>query len=214
MLNRIECLSREDWLKARFQGIGGSEAAAAVGLSPWMTPLELWRLKTGQTKAKDLSGNAAVEQGVRMEPILRDFFAAMHTEYSVEHHPYDILFQEERPFIFASLDGELTEIETGRKGILEIKTGTPSGAKWKEWADGNMPQNYYIQTIHQLLATGYDFVRLFACLYSMNGDKTIKEYEIERSDVEEDLAWLLEQETRFWNRNVLGGMIPATPLVL
>lgn len=214
MLKRFSFVTREEWLSGRHQGIGGSEAAAAIGLSPWMTPLELWRLKTGQTKAKDLSGNAAVEQGVRMEPILRDFFAAMHPEYSVEHHPYDLLFQEERPFIFASLDGELTEVETGRKGILEIKTGTPTGAKWKEWADGNMPQNYYIQTIHQLLSTGYDFVRLFACLYSINGDKTIKEYEIERSDVEEDLAWLLEQETRFWNRNVIGGMIPATPLVL
>lgn len=215
MLKRIACEDRESWLIARGrQGIGGSEAAAAVGLSPWMTPLELWRLKTGQTKAKDLSGNAAVEKGNQWEPILRDLFAATHPEYQVEYHQYDILYQDERPWLFATLDGELLK-EDGRKGVLEIKTATPNGKTgWGKWSNGSMPENYYVQCCHELLASGFDFVRLFACLFSMDGSYTIKEYEVERCDAQDDIDWLLEQETRFWNRNVLGGMIPATPLVL
>lgn len=214
MLKRIIYNDRDAWLSGRnAQGIGGSEAAAAVGLSPWQTPIELWKLKTGATPPKDLSGNAAVEQGNRMEPILRDFYMATHTEYQLDYHPYDLLFQAERPWLFATLDGELVD-ESGRQGILEIKTATPTGkAGWEKWANGNLPQNYYIQVLHQLLATGYDFVRLFAALYSMNGDITLREYEIERADVREDLDWLLEQEKEFWKK-VENGIMPAQPLIL
>lgn len=216
MLRRIECADREEWLAARQeQGIGGSEAAAVVGMSPWMTPLQLWQQKLGVIPPKDLSGNAAVEQGNRMEPILRDFFRKLHPEYIVEHHAFDILFQGERPYLFATLDGEIIERDTNRRGILEIKTGTPTGKDgWAKWNNGNMPPNYYVQCAHQLLATGYDFVRLFACLYSQNGDMTLKTYEIERADVEEDLEWLLEKEERFWNHNIIGGMMPSMPLTL
>lgn len=214
MLKRRIFDDRESWLAGRnAQGIGGSEAAAAVGMSPWQTPLELWKLKIGAIPPKDLSGNAAVEQGNRMEPILRDFYAATHPEYDIDYHPYDLLYQKERPWLFATLDGELTD-EDGRHGILEIKTATPNGkAGWEKWANGNLPQNYYIQTLHQLLATGYDFVRVFVALYSMNGDITLREYEIERADIREDLEWLLEEETAFWDK-VQRGEMPSMPLTL
>lgn len=213
MLKRIVYEDRESWLDGRGRGIGGSEAAAAIGMSPWQTPIDLWKLKLGVSAPKDLSGNSAVAQGVRMEPILRDFFASLHPELTIEHHPYDILYQEERPWLFATLDGELLD-GNGRRGILEIKTGTPNGKTgWEKWANGQMPDHYFIQCCHQLLATGYDFVRLFACLYSANGDMTIKEYEIERSDVPDDLKWLLGKETEFWSM-VERGVMPSMPLVL
>jgi putative phage-type endonuclease len=213
MQKRIECKDRAEWLNTRSIGIGASEGAAAVGMSPWQTPIELWKLKSGITAPKDLSGNAAVEQGNRMEPILRNFYMGTHEEYTLEYHPYDIIYQEDRPWLFATLDGELTD-ENGRRGILEIKTATPNGkAGWDKWANGNLPQNYYIQTLHQMLATGYEFVRLFAALYAMNGDITLREYEIERDDVKDDMAWLLEQETEFW-RKVTNNIMPAMPLML
>lgn len=213
MQKRIECKDRAEWLNTRSVGIGASEGAAAVGMSPWQTPIELWKLKSGITAPKDLSGNAAVEQGNRMEPILRNFYMGTHEEYTLEYHPYDIIYQEDRPWLFATLDGELID-EGGRHGILEIKTATPNGkAGWDKWANGNLPQNYYIQTLHQMLATGYEFVRLFAALYSLNGDITLREYEIERNDVKDDMDWLLEQETEFW-RKVTNNIMPAMPLLL
>lgn len=214
MLQRIRCEDRESWLQMRGVGIGGSEAAAAIGMSPWQTPLDLWKLKCGIAAPKDLSGNPVVEQGVRMEPILRTFFIALNPQYKLEYYPYDLLFQAERPWLFATLDGELVE-ESGRRGVLEIKTGTPNGkAGWDKWANGNLPENYFIQTLHQLLATDYDFVRLFACLYSANGDMTLKTYEIERADVSGDLEWLMQRETDFWEKNVIGGVMPSMPLTL
>lgn len=214
MLERLHFETREEWLAGRnAQGIGGSEAAAAVGMSPWQTPLDLWRLKIGAVEPKDISSNAAVEKGVRMEPILRDFYAATHPEYEIAHFPFDMLYQSERPWLFATLDGELAD-EGGKRGILEIKTATPNGkAGWDNWSNGKMPSSYWCQICHQLLATGFDFVRLFAALYSMNGDITLREYEVERNEVEDDLKWLLEQETAFW-RKCQSGEMPAMPLML
>ena len=41
-------LPHEDWLAVRRQGIGSSDAAAAVGLTPYKSQLELWLEKTGR----------------------------------------------------------------------------------------------------------------------------------------------------------------------
>lgn len=214
MLERLHFETRDEWLAGRRRGIGASEAAAVVGMSPWQTPLDLWRLKTGVDQPKDLSGNTAVQIGVKWEPVMRCLFEQTNARYKVIHYPYDILFQRERPWLFATLDGELIDTESAYMGVLEIKTATPVGKNgWDKWANGNMPMNYYIQCLHQLLATGYYFVRLFACLFSQDGSYTIKTYEIERADVEEDLAWLLEQETAFWNK-VETCQMPPMPLIL
>lgn len=213
-LERICCSNREEWLRQRLVGIGGSEAAAAVGMSKWMTPLELWKLKTGQEKPKDLSGNPAVEQGNRLEPALRTMFGALHPQYEIEYHQFDMLYQSEHPWLFSTLDGELIDKTTGKRGILEIKTATPNGkAGWAEWSDGKMLPQYYIQNLHQLLASGYDFVILFAALFAFNEDITLREYSIAREDVKDDLAWLLEEETEFWGK-VERREMPSMPLTL
>lgn len=216
-LTRKTFNSREEWLDGRTEhhGIGGSEAAAAVGLSPWQSILDLWKIKTGAELPRDLSGNAYVDQGVQMEPVLRDLYRKLHPEYIIEHHPYDILYQEDRPWLFASLDGEIIERDTNRKGVLEVKTATPNGrAGWEKWNNGNMPPQYYAQCAHQLLATGFDFVRLFACLYTAtNGDMTLRQYEIERDEIAEDMTCLLQGEERFMSY-VRRGTMPPLPLKL
>jgi putative phage-type endonuclease len=196
-LERLSFSTREDWLNGRGIGVGASESAPIVGVSPWKNSLELWKEKTGAVKQKEITGNEAINLGVRMEPAIRCFFECAHPEYKVEYYAYDMLFQTERPWLFATLDGELTETETGRRGVLEIKTATPNSKQgWDKWK-GQIPQYYYTQICHQLLATGYDFVILYAALYGKE-DVTIREYRFERADCEEDMKWLLEKETDFW----------------
>ena len=209
-LLRVSFQDRQSWLEGRGNGIGASDAAAVVGMSPWKSTLELWKEKVGAAKPKDLSGSAAVEQGNRLEPALRGLFTAEHPELAVGYHQFDILSQEERPWLFATLDGELAD-ENGRRGILEIKTSTPSNAAhWKEW-DGQVPRHYYIQILWQFLATGWDFAHLYGCLFNRDGDKTIRTYDFERADCEADIEWLRPQAERFW-RYVESGQIPPQPL--
>ncbi len=182
-------------------------------MSPWMSPLELWRLKVGKDTPKDLSGSAAVSRGVRMEPALRGLYEAMHPDYTVEYHAYDMLYQKERPWLFATLDGEITD-ERRRKGILEIKTSSPNGkAGWAKW-DKRVPDPYHCQLLHQMLATGYEFVDLMAGLENMEGDLSIRTYRFERAEQGENMAWLLEKEIAFYQNNILTGTPPAAILRL
>lgn len=211
-LQRISYSDRDSWLAGRSErGIGASEAAAVCGMSKWTTKNELWEIHTGRRERKDISGKDYVGRGHLMEGAVRDFYAALHPEYEIEHHPYDILFQEERPWLFSTLDGDISSSD-GRNGVLEIKTSAPNSREaWREW-DGQIPQAYYCQCIHQLLATGWDFVVLQPALWHMNGDITLKDaFVIERSEHEADLAWLLQQEEEFW-KSVQTGKRPGAPI--
>ena len=38
--------TKEDWLRFRKTGIGGSDMAAIMGLSKWKSPLDIWLEKT------------------------------------------------------------------------------------------------------------------------------------------------------------------------
>ena len=110
----------------------------------------------------------------------------------------------------ASLDGELTDQE-GRKGILEIKTtNILQSMQYEKWKD-RIPDNYYIQVLHYLIVTGWDFVVLRAHLRSDWGyDRRteVKHYFLERSEVEADLQYLLSEERKFWE-HVKTGIRPA-----
>lgn len=190
--------SREEWLSARQNSLGASEAAAIIGQSAWMTATELWQQKVFGTR-KDLSGNEAVAKGVRLEPYLRELFKGLHPEFKVEYHPFDLLYQKERPWLTATLDGEIVDKEKNRS-VLEIKTSTPQSRKaWDEW-NGRIPNGYFCQCLHQLKATGYSSVILFACLFGQDGEMTIREYLIDGNDeqVQRDMEYLLEKETEFW----------------
>ena len=122
-------------------------------------------------------------------------------EYEVNYDQYGrIANLKKYPFLFATLDGELTEKQTGRKGILEIKTTEIINSiqllKWKN----RIPDNYYIQVLHQLLVTGYDFAIVKAQLkFSYDGVRLeTRHYTIERNEVIKDMEYLLKKEIAFW----------------
>lgn len=200
MLERIECKDREEWLSVRQKSLGASEVAAAVGISPFKTPLRLWEEKTGRRKPADLSGNPAVQFGTRAEEFLRGLFLAEHPELQGDYHPFDILYQRERPWMTATLDCELIDTTTGDKGILEIKTAeTAKKAQLEKWND-RVPDYYYAQILQQQIVTGdeYKFSFLYAKLKLLNGNSYLREYEFAREDLAADREWLLNEAERFW----------------
>lgn len=197
----IKLNNREEWLTARqSQGIGGSEAGTVIGMNKYMNNVELWEMKTGRRDAPDLSDNEAVQFGKFAEPHLRELFKQDYPEYSVDYHEFDIHVNDKYPFIFATLDGELTRTD-GVKGILEIKTTTiRKHSQWDEW-DNKIPDSYYAQILHQLAATGWQFAILKAYIrYYSDGELkiTIRHYTIDRLEVESDIEWLISEEEKFW----------------
>ena len=164
----------------------------------------------------DISSKEHVIYGHKAEGLLRGLFALDYPKYKVEYKgAFDLVRNEKYPFIFATLDGRLTEIETGRKGVYEGKTTEILRSMQKEkWKDA-IPDNYYIQVLHQLLSTGFDFAVLNAQLKRVFYDDVrceTRRYFIERSEVQEDIEFLLEKELEFWNEYVLKDKEP--PLIL
>lgn len=205
--------NEELWVKARAdRGLGGSDAAAIVGVSTWKTANDLWLEKTGQKEPEDISNDPFVQQGHRMEHAIRELYKSYHPDYKVKHNPYHLLYQSDRPWLFATLDGEIV-LPDKRKGILECKTNTPQSKQdWEKW-NCQIPRAYEIQLYHQMLATGYDFADLVALLINQDGDFTVRTYRFERSEHEEDLKWLLGKETEFW-QSVKNQTLPPMTLIL
>lgn len=205
--------NEQQWLKGRMSGIGGSDASAVVGMNPYKSNIDLFEEKIGRVIPKDISDKPCVIYGKKAEEYIRELFKLDYPEYQVEHHEFRILQSKDHPFMQASLDGELTDRE-GRKGILEIKTtNILQSMQYEKWKD-RIPDNYYIQVLHYLLVTGWQFVVLRAHLNTDWGNEkctTVKHYFIERSDVEDDLIMLQQEEEKFW-RYVESGRKP--PLIL
>lgn len=201
------------WLKGRLNGIGGSDASAVVGKNPYKTNIELFEEKTGRRIAPDISEKPYVIYGKEAEQFIRELFRLDYPQYQVMHHEYRILQSLDYPFMQASLDGELVD-QDGRKGILEIKTtNILQSMQYEKWKD-RIPDNYYIQVLHYLLVTGYEFVVLRAHLRSNWGTDVrtqVKHYFIERTEVQADLDYLQEEEIKFW-KYVESGRKP--PLIL
>ena len=208
-------MTKEEWLQERKNGIGGSDAATIIGLNPYKTNIQLWEEKTGRREATDISDKPYVQYGTYAEEHLRELFKLDFPQYEVSHQENTIIKHPKYPFLFASLDGQLVDKETGELGILEIKTTNILQSMQKEkWKD-KIPDNYYCQVLHYLNVTGYSFVILKAQLkYDYDGDIKLetRHYKILRKDVEKDIQMLQDSEISFWNDYVVKDRQP--PLLL
>lgn len=195
--------TREEWLAERKTFIGGSEASAILGLNPYKSNIEVWQEKTGRIIPEDISHKPYVKYGIEAEQYLTALFALDYPQYNVKgNNDYTVYRHPKHLFIAGTLDGELVEKETGRKGVLEIKTTEILNSMHREKWNDRVPDNYYIQVLHYLLATGWDFAVLKAQLKTVYDGTDVRlntrHYFIERAEVQEDLDLLMEKEIKFW----------------
>lgn len=202
--------SREEWLAARSGRIGGSDAAAIVGLNPYKTNVELWEEKAGLRQPEDISNKPYVKYGIAAEDHLRELFKLDFPEYQVFYEEGNMWLNDKFPFAHASLDGWMVD-QQGRKGILEIKTTNILQSMQKEKWKGRIPDNYYIQLLHYFMITEFEFAILKAQLkFNYGGDIVLhtRHYMIERSEVEADIQYLQNSEKTFW-KQLQAGHKPA-----
>lgn len=196
-MHRFE--DRDEWLAFRSGLIGGSDASAVIGKNPYKSNVELYLEKTGQYVPEDISDKPFVRYGIAAEQYLVELFRLDYPEFTVETMPNNCWTNDRYPWAHASLDGWITDPD-GRKGVLEIKTTEILRSQQKEsWKD-RIPDNYYIQVLHYLMVTEFDFAILKAQLkYQFDGDVFLqtRHYRIERADVEEDIRILADAEKCF-----------------
>lgn len=185
------------WLAARMQGVGGSDVAAIMGLSPWRSPYQVWADKVlGITQ--DISDKPAVMWGNILEPVVGEHYKSLHPDHRVRR-VNGIAHSIERPWAQASIDYEVNVPGRGW-GVLEIKTAGLRSAP--HWEDG-VPIFYQTQVAHYLSVTG----RQFAVVAVLIGGQDYREYVIEHD--EDDIAAVDAAVDDFWHRNVEGGVEPT-----
>lgn len=182
-------LPREDWLAVRKQGIGSSDAAAAVGLNPYKSQLELWLEKTGRdagmTKADPVDEESPAYWGNVLEPIVAWHYSK-RTRNKVRRINA-VLQHPGLPWMLANIDREVIGADDVQ--ILECKTAGINGARlWKE----GVPEYVQLQVMHQLAVTGKQAADVAVLL----GGQTLEIHRIERN--EQMIARLVGLEQRFW----------------
>ncbi|KVH51205.1 YqaJ viral recombinase family protein [Burkholderia diffusa] len=180
-------MTREEWLELRRTGIGGSDAAAALGESPYLTPYELYLDKLGLAPPREETER--MRMGRRLEAVIADEYALTRRvklrrrNQPVRHPKY--------PWMFASPD----RLVEGQRLGLEAKSVDPAAFRFGEWGDEGsdaVPTHYLLQTCHYMCVLGYEHWDLAALV----GGNHLRVYTIHRDPELEEM--LIEREHAFW----------------
>lgn len=175
-------MSREEWLEHRKKAIGGSDAAAVVGLNDYASPYSLFAEKTGRIPG--FAGNLATEVGAYLE----DFVAKKFEEETGKRVRREnaIIYNDKYPWAHANVD----RVVVGESALLEIKT--TDSLNMKKFRGVEYPANYYCQAIHYLGVTEKERCYLAVLI----GNKDFRWYTIERDEAE--IEALMTAESEFW----------------
>ena len=187
-------LTHDEWLALRRTGIGGSDAGAIMGVSPYKGAFSVWADKQG--KLPPLEDNEAMRQGRDLE----DYVARRFAEASGlrVRHEYSMLRSVEHPCMLADIDRRII----GERAGLECKTSRD--ITMARYRNGEYPMEYYCQCLHYLAVTGWDCWYLAVLVYGTD----LLIYKICRDDVMDDIEALIKAEEAFWDNYML---IPNNP---
>lgn len=187
-----KAMDRQTWLEVRKGGIGASDAAAAVGLNPYQSQLELWMVKTGRDKDLPKIDPSDDTTPVYWGSLLESIVAAAYTRRtgnrvrrinSVLQHP-----DPDKAWMLANLDYVVSGVADVQ--ILECKTAGINGVRL--WVDG-VPEYIQCQVQHQLAVTG----KAAADVCVLICGQEIRVHRIERDDAL--ISRLIELERKFWH---------------
>lgn len=186
-------MSREEWLKLRRHSIGGSDAAAIIGLSKWASPYTVWADKTG--RLPDKPDTEAMRQGRDLEEYVAQRFSEATGKRVKRCNA--ILYNPAYPHSHADVDRMIV----GENAGLECKT--TSTLDVKQFRGVEFPEKYYAQCVHYMAITGAD--RWYLAVLVLG--KEFHVYTLERDEAE--IRALMDAETAFWEQYVETDTPPA-----
>ena len=186
--------SRDEWLEARHRGIGGSDAAAAIGLNRWKAPLAVYCDKLG-IGDPDNELSEPAEWGLLLEPVLIEKYRSVTGRRVQTPSGFELYRSPHHPFMSCTPDGLITDPERDGEGVLEAKTGGVFTLKeWKE----EPPLEYQVQLQHNMAVLDLKWGS-FAVLI---GGQRFFWCDMERND--RFCEVLVRKEADFWERVVTG----------
>lgn len=189
-------MPREEWLKWRRKGIGGSDVAAICGMSRYKSALEVYLDKLGELPEKE--DNPKMKAGRKLEPLIAEWFTE-ETGYRVMQQ-HSIFQHKEHPFMLANIDRWVI----GQNAGLEIKN--TSEFNRSDWFDGQneiIPTEYQLQANHYMAILGAE--RWFIAVLIGGWDFQWRVIERDEALIQS----LITIEKSFWEDNVLAKVPPA-----
>lgn len=187
-------MEREEWLKWRNMGIGGSDASVIAGVNPYRSVLQLWKEKTGQEVPEE-KDTEVTHFGNVLEPVVKKEFTR-RTGLKIRNR-YAILQSEEYPFMLADLDGIIYE----DKKLCVFEAKTASAYKKDSWEKG-VPLEYLYQVQHYMAVTGAEKAYIAALV----GGNHFLYHEVPRDQAM--IQGIIEMERDFWENHVLTNREP------
>ena len=208
-------LSRQDWLALRQSGIGGSDIAAILGVSPYATAYDVYQSKTQPLSDEDMNEFAywgtVLEDTVAREFSKRSGLKIQNVNYLMRHPTHRFAIANiDRAVVNRDVsgnvrfkDGKLTTDQ-----IVEIKTASEYvGKNWGNEDSDEVPDQYQCQAQWYMGVTGVDVCHMAVLI----GGNKYRQYRIERNQDLIDV--LFETAHDFWHNHVLAGIEPdATTL--
>lgn len=180
-----------DWHDQRKRGIGGSDAPAICGVSPWKSPYQVWLEKRGEAEPQE--DNEPMFWGRTLEPVIRQRYADVTGRQVML--PNTILRHPNIEWMLANVDG----IADGGR-VLEVKTArSPDG--WGEPGSAEIPEPYIIQVQHYMVVTHLPVADVAALI----GGNDFRIYEVPADPELQQL--ILDREAAFWEM-VMNGTPP------
>src|SRR6516162_1039436 len=165
---------RAAWLAARKKGVGASEVSAVLGLSPWMTPYQLYLHKRGEIP--DAEENEAMRWGTRLEGAIAEEYAerrSMDLQENVTLISPGLMHDLVNPVIFATPD----RIDEKRGINVQIKTSSHDDGWGEPWTD-EVPDYVMVQVQQEMHVTGCTTTHIPLLI----GGRDFRIYEVARHD--------------------------------
>ena len=213
-------ISKEKWLKARKEGIGGSDAASVLGLNPYKSSMRVYmdKISTNHVgnKLKDIYDDESIRDIYKHESIKDKLAIDKEVNYKMElgnklknfianefvlktgkkvRSINGILKNDKYPFALANIDRAVI----GEKAFLECKiTNSYSKKLWQK----EVPIYYKIQCYHYMAITGATHCYIAALI----GNEELVIHKIDRN--EELINEIMNLEKMFWDKCILGEELP------
>lgn len=177
---------------ARENGIGASECAAVLGISPYCTPYELWLVKTGRAPKESILNESRVRLRHAHEQTIAD-------EYAVQKNVKlrrvnQTVYHKKFPHMLCHLD----RVVIGERKIIECKSSMGwMKSSWGDVGTDNVPMAYIAQVQHQYACSDYSTADI-AVLIDIDDFRI---YPIERDEA--IIKTIEEKVDHFWRYHVL-----------